>query len=467
MLSTVDIAIVAAFLIVTLVIGLRQKHKPSGADEAQNYMLGGRMLTLPSFVATTVSTWYGGILGVGEYTWLYGISNWIVFGVPYYAGAILFALLLSKRARQSGVLTLPERFEQFFGAPCARCAGWLIFLTSLPGAYVLIMATLCVWCFHVSSVFGIAISAVFVVAYLWRGGFSSLVKTDAFQFILMFGSFIALTAILFAQYGIEPLKSLPATHLEPTGGQPLSAILVWYLIALSTLTEPNFFQRCFAAKTPSVARNGLFISVGCWAFFDFMTTSCGLYARALLPDLANPTEAFPALATLVLPAGLAGIFFSGLFATVLSTLDSNIFTTGTTIARDLWPKKLMPHWTMTRKTRIGLAIAALIASVIAYAAGSVVAIWKIFGSVAASSLLLPIMATYFPEKIRLSPKGAFILMVASAATTCLWFGSKHLCGGAYWLGIEPLFAGAAVAAAVAACDNLLRIKKARAGTANR
>ena len=120
MLSYIDIAIVAGFLVFTLWIGLRQRHSPQSANEAQNYLLGGRMLTLPSFVATTVSTWYGGILGIGEYTWLYGISNWLVFGVPYYVGAILFALLLSKRARQSDVLTLPERFERHYGGACAK-----------------------------------------------------------------------------------------------------------------------------------------------------------------------------------------------------------------------------------------------------------------------------------------------------------------------------------------------------------
>ena len=454
MLSFVDVAIVIGFLAVTLIVGLLQKHSSQGANEAQNYLLGGRILTLPAFIATTVSTYYGGILGVGEYTWRYGISNWLVFGVPYYVGALLFALLLSKRARLSGVLTLPERFERHYGAPCAKCAGWLIFLTSLPGAYVLITATLCAWCFQISAWLGIALTAVFIVAYLWRGGFTSLIKTDVIQVFLMFGSFILLTAMLFIQYGIEPLESLPAAHLEPTGGQALSAILVWYVIALSTLTEPNFFQRCFAAKTPEVARNGLLISVVCMAFFDFMTTTCGLYARALLPELSNPVEAFPALGAHVLPPGLAGVFFAGLFATVLSTLDSKIFTAGTTIARDLWPEKIMPRWTITRKTQLGLILAAIAASVIACFAGSVVTIWKVFGSVSAAALLVPILSTYFPKWIRLTPTGAFVLMVASSIVTCVWFASGHIMRQGYWLGLEPLFAGGIVAVVIALVDNI-------------
>ncbi len=64
------------------------------------YLVMGRTLALPSFVASLVSTWYGGVLGVGEYSFRYGISNWIVFGVPYYIGAALFAIFFARRARR-------------------------------------------------------------------------------------------------------------------------------------------------------------------------------------------------------------------------------------------------------------------------------------------------------------------------------------------------------------------------------
>ena len=74
----------------------------------EDYLVAGRRVTLPAFVATLVATWYGGILGVGEYTWRYGVANWLVFGVPYYLGAALFAVFLAKRARTSELLSLPE-----------------------------------------------------------------------------------------------------------------------------------------------------------------------------------------------------------------------------------------------------------------------------------------------------------------------------------------------------------------------
>lgn len=452
-MHSIDTGIVVVFLGLMLWQGLRQK---AASGSGEQYLLGGRMLTLPAFVATTVSTWYGGILGVGEYTYLYGISNWLVFGVPYYVGAVLFALLLSRRARQGESLSIPHRFEKTYGNRAGKIAAVLIFLTTIPGAYMLIMGILGAQVFGVGETAGIVASAVFVVVYLWRGGFRAVVRTDALQIALMFGGFVLLSAFLLMTYGLSPLEQLPPQHFSATGGQSIGSILVWYVIALSTLAEPNFFQRCFAAKTPQIARNGLLISVFCWLCFDAMTTLCGLYARALIPDLSNALYAFPELAKHVLPIGLTGIFFTGLFATVLSTLDSNLFTTATTFGRDLW--KGTEDSRTKQKTRIGLIVGAFAASCIAMASGSVVQIWKMFGSISAASLLIPILSSYYP-RLRMSEKGAVIVMIGGSVSTFVWYVTKWL-SGRYLLGLEPLFVGLAVSGICFVIDRMMvRIKR--------
>ena len=70
-------------------IGLRASRSREAGD-AIDFLLAGRSLTLPVFVMTLVSTWYGGILGVGEFSYRYGISNWVIQGVPYYVFAAVF-----------------------------------------------------------------------------------------------------------------------------------------------------------------------------------------------------------------------------------------------------------------------------------------------------------------------------------------------------------------------------------------
>src|SRR3989339_1883177 len=109
-LHWLDVLIVGSYFAFVLVLGfalLRTKTVKSSAD----YLLAGRTLTLPAFVATTVSTWYGGILGVGEYSYRHGLVNWVVFGVPYYLAILVFALFLAEKARTARLTTIHEQLE--------------------------------------------------------------------------------------------------------------------------------------------------------------------------------------------------------------------------------------------------------------------------------------------------------------------------------------------------------------------
>ncbi|RME01857.1 MAG: hypothetical protein D6814_00695, partial [Calditrichaeota bacterium] len=105
--SFVDAFIILLYLVGVLFLGIWRGR--AGTEGAEDYLVAGRRITLPAFVASLVSTWYGGILGVGEFSYLYGISNWLVFGVPYYLYAIIFALFLAARARRTRQYTIPDQ----------------------------------------------------------------------------------------------------------------------------------------------------------------------------------------------------------------------------------------------------------------------------------------------------------------------------------------------------------------------
>ena len=94
-LAVVDIVIIVTYFAAIVFIGFRAAHK-TGTTEA-DFLLAGRSLTLPIFVMTLVSTWYGGVLGVGEYSYRFGISNWVTQGLPYYIFAAVFAFFLAKK----------------------------------------------------------------------------------------------------------------------------------------------------------------------------------------------------------------------------------------------------------------------------------------------------------------------------------------------------------------------------------
>lgn len=438
-MHTVDYSIIIIYLVLLLGFGfLRRLRKNSSASDI---ILGGRMLTLPAFVASLVSTWYGGILGVGEYSYLYGLSNWIVFGLPYYIAAFLFALFLARKARKTELLTIPDRLAQVYDNKTAVAGSVIIFLMTVPAAYVLMIGTLAQILFGWELWVGVVAGVLFSVVYVFTGGFKSVVRTDLLQFGLMFIGFMILLGMLVYNYGgYEFLKSrVPGELFTWHGGNAGLYIMSWYLIALATLVEPAFFQRCYAARDIQTARRGIYVSILCWMFFDFLTTSCGLYARALLPDLANPVGSYPALAMEVLPAGLLGIFALSLLATVMSTIDSYSFLAASTFSRDIVMRLFsIPESRTGFFTRIGLMLTAVLAVLPLLFIDSVVDIWHIFGSVGTPALVVPVFFS-FVGKRRLSGKVAFYTIITGTVISAAWYATKS--DGDYLWQVQPIIPG--------------------------
>jgi SSS family solute:Na+ symporter len=434
------IILVAVYAAALLLLSGRRRGG-GGVD----YLLAGRRLTLPVFVATLVTTWYGGILGIGEYAWRFGISTWLVFGVPYYLSAVLFALWLAPRLRVSGAVSIPDLLATAYGRPASMTGAAAVYASTVPVAYLLMLGVL------LAQVTGwplwpaVLVAAIFSAVYVGLSGFRAVVRTDVLQFVLMYGGFfLLLPAALAHTGGLSGLwAQLPATHRAWDGGLGWQTVLVWYLIALQTVVEPAFYQRVFAARDPRTARTGVLVSVALWVVFDFLTVFSGLAARVLLPALDDPMAAYPELASLVLSPWIAAVFMVGLFATVMSTLDSYLFIAATTIGNDLAPDEPDPE-VVRRRTRIGLLVSAGLAVGGALLFTSAVQVWHHVGSVVTSALLLPVLAVNLPPRWRPRGWAAAAAMIAAAATAVAWIASSGPSG--YPLGVEPMFPALATAA---------------------
>lgn len=430
----------------------------SGGGSGLDYLLDGRRLTLPAFVATLVTTWYGGILGVGEYAWRFGVSSWVVFGVPYYLAAVVFALWLAPRLRSSEAASIPDLMRAAYGRRAGAVGAASVWAVTVPVAYVLMAATLLATVTGWSTLTATATVAVFSAAYVALSGFRAVVRTDLLQLVLMYGGFLVLLPFALDRVGgLGALwQALPAGHRSADGGLGWQAVAVWYLIALQTVVEPAFYQRAFAARTPRVARTGVLLSVLMWAAFDFLTVTTGLAARVLLPDLADPLAAYPALAAAVLPSWLAALFTVGLFATIMSTLDSYLFLAAGTLGHDLGSPE--PRRERAR-TRAGLVVSAAVAAAAALAFDSAVTVWHHVGSVGTAALLLPVVAVHLPERWRYREPAAVAAVIGAAATATAWIALGK--DGRWPLGLEPMFPALAVSAAVWLADRAAAARRTR------
>ncbi|HHE54990.1 MAG TPA: sodium:solute symporter family protein [Caldithrix abyssi] len=436
-----DLLPIIVYLMLVLWIGWRARHKDADENE---FLLSGRKLTIPAFVATLVTTWYGGILGIGEFVYQSGISAWLVMGLPYYLFAFLFAIFLAPRIRAAENVSIPDMMYRMHNKPVGALSGLFIVLMTSPAPYILMLAVLLKYFLNLALLPALIISALVSIIYVYWGGFRSVVQTDKLQFVFMFSGFALLVLYLSFQVSTPTLilTQLDASHLSLKGKLSWQEIVVWFFIASWTFIDPGFHQRCAAAKSPAVARKGILISIAFWALFDSLTLLSGLYAFVLLPGI-EPLLAYPKLASQFLPPFLRGLFFVGLFATIMSTIDSYTFLSAIGIGRDLiWELKKNKDSNANSFVRLGLIITGLIAVAMAYLIPSVVQLWYSLGSLFIPPLIFPVLGAYWPA-LKLKNGYYVVMMTGSFLLGLLLFLIGQLQvqqgGPVYPWGLEPFF----------------------------
>ena len=369
---------------------LKSKLSETEKNSPVELLLMGRKLTLPIFVATLVATWYGGIFGVTALTFEKGIYNFLTQGVFWYLSYLIFAFFLVKKIRQQNAMTIAGLAGNLFGPKAEKLTASLNFLNLLPLAYTISLGLFLQALFGGSLFLNTAIGVALVTAWSLWGGFRAVVFSDLVQFFFMICGVVLVVVFAWAKMGspLTLIDKLPATHFEWTGGETIGATLVWGFIALSTLVDPNFYQRCLAAETDKVAKRGILISTVIWFLFDCCTTLGALYARAALPD-ANPQNAYLQFSMQLVPAGVRGLILAGILATILSTLDSYLFNAATCLSYDFI--KLKERFKIWHHHIALIFVAVLSIFLGVLFEGNVVEVWKTLGSFSAACLLFPIL----------------------------------------------------------------------------
>ena len=444
-LHFLDWLVIGVYFLVVLVLGIYHAGRKGKTDE--DFLIAGRRLSLIPFVATLVSTFYGGILGIGEFVYRYGIVSWITQGLFYYIFAAVYALFLSGKIRQKIQFTLPDQLYESYGKKAGLVGSVFTFLMVTPAPYVLMIGVLLNLLLGWPLWLAIIVGTLLSVVYVLFGGLYSVVKTDVFQFLLMFLGFAVI--LPYAHHLLGPvskvLANLPKKQLNPTGYFSIQQILAWGFIALWTIVDPSFYQRCSAAVSQKTARNGVLISIGFWFLFDMMTLTAGFYARAYFPGI-DPLMAYPVLGNAVLPTVAKGFFVVGMLATIMSTLDSYTFLSAITLGRDFYGRLTNQLYLdrLTAATRWGLVITTIVSFGIAYWLQSVVTIWYLIGSLGIPVLFFPLWTSFFP-KFKISGQTVLAQMILSGLLSVLWMaaGFLHKAGGfpEYPLGIEPIYPG--------------------------
>jgi SSS family solute:Na+ symporter len=466
-ISIIDYIIIVFYFILLFIIGFFVKKKVHNLND---YFLAGRRLTLPIFVATLVSTWYGGLLGVGELSFNYGLVNWLTQGFFWYLVYLFFAFFLANRIRKSKLYTIPDQLERFYDKKSRFLGSIFTFIMVTPAAYILSLGLIFNILFGWELWISIFVVSIVMIFYTIRGGFIGVIYTDFIQFILMMVGVAMIIPIAVQKYGGFDflVTNLPETHLTLTGGWSTQLILVWGLLAFWTLADPGFYQRCYASKDDKIPKKGILIAIGFWFLFDICTTFTGMYAAAannagLLS--AEATTSYLSIAGSLLPPMFLGLFLTGLIATVMSTVDSFTFLGAMNISHDLYKNIFKPNATdkqVMNATKIGIFITAGFAIILALFFKSIVTMWYTIGTIGISALIVPILFGFF-YKGKKSPIASVSSMIFGSGTSLSWmiYGYLNLDQWGwpqYIAGIEPLYSGLLVSLLVFIVVNIIHVR---------
>ncbi|MHB8636935.1 MAG: sodium:solute symporter family protein [Fimbriimonadaceae bacterium] len=421
--APLDWAVVGAFVAALCTLGFSARLRQTTMLQ---FLAAGRTLTLPVFVATLVSTWYGGILGVGESAVTYGLGTWLLFGVPYYVFALIYALYFAGRVRTGDQLSLPERLEARWGRGVGLVGAVLVLLLAVPAAQVYMLGVL-IQCFTGWSVLpSLLVGAVVVTAFLLKGGLLADARVGILAFALMFVGFIVIDVYAVVHHPIaQVMPALRAGNLlQFNGGVGWIGVFSFFVLGAWTLVDPAFHQRVTSSASPQVGRRGVFVSILFWMLFDVLSLVAGLYAIGLLAKLpADPVALYPAFGDAILPPGLKGLFFVGMAGTITSALAGYTLVSGATVGREIAARIFREEddGRITSWSRAGLFVGSSVAVVVALQVHSVVDIWYGYSGAIVGALLLPISFAYLGRAAsKITPLAVALSMAASFLVAAAW-----------------------------------------------
>ena len=429
----VDLVVVGLFVAFILALGFSARVRDNSMLQ---FIAAGRSLTLPVFVATLVSTWYGGILGIGESVTFYGFGTWLLFGIPYYVFAFIYAVWIAKRVRESDQISIPERLALKWGKGTGLLGAFLVFLLAVPAAHVLMLGILTQGLTGWNIAPAVIVACVVGTLFLYKGGLLADVRVGMLAFAMMYIGFAVMLIWCLVHYPPgETFRHIENKSLLTfTGGSGPVAIVSFFILGVWTMVDPGFHQRVSSAASPETGKRGVFVSIFFWFLFDMLSIGTAMYALALLKQ--TPDEGlhiFPNFAEQILPPGLKAVFFCGMLGTILSAMVGYTLVSGATVGREFVARlrgdsddRQVKLW-----TRLGFAFACLVAVLLALNIPSVVNLWYQWGGCVIGALLIPVIVAYVGKTERLDRRWVNISMGLAFVLSFAWLIYGYRTNNAY------------------------------------
>ena len=440
--------IVLSFAIYLSVMVLVGVYSLKQNNSSEDYFLGGRRLNgfvaALSAQASDMSGWL--LMGLPGSIYALGTGQiWIAVGL--FIGTVLNWLFIATRLRRytiraNNAVTLPQYFENRFhdkkrGLLLVSSLAIMIFFLVYTASALAAGGQLFTTVFGIDYHLSLTIGAIVILTYTLLGGFTAVCDTDFIQGTVML---VALLAVPICAYGLLSGDLSAATTVDPhylnpmyDGGDKITVVSILSQLAwgLGYCGMPHILVRFMAVKSDKELNKAKSVGIIWVALSLFFACVIGIIGRAYLPgDLTASGESERVFMYMIIDVFtkdiripiVGGVFLCGILAAIMSTADSQLLVTASSVTEDLYQgffRKKQSDAKMVWFSRLVVVIVAIVAYFIAFdpnssIMGLVSDAWAGLGAAFGPTVLLSL---YWR---RINTPGAIAGISVGALTVIFW-----------------------------------------------
>jgi solute:Na+ symporter, SSS family len=448
------------YALLMIVLGVVVSRRVRGSSD---FFVAGRGLGAGLIFSTLLAAniGAGSTVGAAGLGYRDGMSAWWWVGSAG-IGSVILALTVGPKiwrvAKEQNLYTVGDYLEFRYDRSVRGVMALLLWFGSLSilAGQLIAVAWILNVVAGVSKPVGCSIAAVVITTYFTLGGLHATARVNVLQLtVKLTGFVVALLYLIGASNGFSGLKenvaaTIGADHFQAyfglVGQGWSSAISYLAILAPSFVISPGLLQKLFGARDENAVRVGVGANAAALLAYAIVPVLMGIIARGHFPALANHELALPTLLTQALPLWLGALLLGAIFSAELSAADAALFMLSTSLSKDLYKAFLNPNATDERLMRVvkASAIACGIAgAMLGTFLPTVISALKIFYTLLAAALLLPLVAGLYTRRIQ--ARAAILSMLVSVAVT---FALEVIYGGQGVRGVPSLFFGIAAGGVV-------------------
>lgn len=444
-------AVLALFIVFT--VGASR-----GVSSSSDYSVAGRRAASRAVAGTIMGALVGGGATVGTVQMAY---QWGVSGIWFTLGSSVACLVLGLwfvgPLRSVELVTLP----QFLGKEYGRTTAFLVALATSLGSFLSVVAqflsgvALMRSVFPVSANVGALLVGALIVTFVFLGGIKSFSRLGVWKIAFLYVVMILCVVMVVAQ-GWTPWKvalALPGTpYFNPLARGPAKDLGSLGSLVLGVLCGQIYIQAVYTAANDHEARKGCMWASLLIPPMGLLGVWLGLFMRAS-GVVVRADQALPHFIRSTFHPLVGGVLWSGILITVLGTAVGLSLGVATNMTRDIVLPLRRDAATMTdgkilSMSRLAVVLVVLGAGLAARAAGgSMILQWAYLamGIKASGIFVILLAAVTWPG--RLPGRWGALSVLGGLVGVLL--------GALFLKGVDPLFPGVLLSAAVAAAGGVL------------